>query len=107
MAGPNNAMNFTENQHGNTILEKLRNQKDSGRFCDVILHVQGRQFQAHRNVLASCSPYFDSILKMHKIVKEQLTVTCQNHEVFNCLLNYMYTGNVVIDKHNVAELLRL
>lgn len=102
-----NAMNFTENQHGNVILERLKQQKDAGRFCDVVLHVQGRQYQAHRNVLAACSPYFDSILKVHHIVKEQLTITCQNHEAFQLLLNYMYTGNVVIDKNNVSELLKL
>lgn len=104
---PNNPMNFTENQQGNAILEKLRAQKEQGRFCDIVLYVQGKQFRAHRNVLASCSPYFDSVLKMHKIVKEQLTITCQNSDVFQCLLNYMYTGSVVIDKHNVCELLRL
>lgn len=100
-------MNFTENQHGNVILEKLRMQKDSGRFCDVTLYVEGKQFRAHRNVLASCSPYFNSILKMQRIVKEHLTITCKSSEVFQCLLNYMYTGSVVIDKDNVCELVRL
>lgn len=104
---PNNPMNFTENQHGNVILEKLRMQKDSGRFCDVTLYVEGKQFRAHRNVLASCSPYFNSILKMQRIVKEHLTITCKSSEVFQCLLNYMYTGSVVIDKENVCELVRL
>ncbi|XP_063218012.1 uncharacterized protein LOC134528370 isoform X2 [Bacillus rossius redtenbacheri] len=104
---PNNPMNFTENQHGNAILEKLKIQKEQGRFCDVTLYVEGKQFKAHRSVLASCSPYFDSVLKMHRTVKERLTITCQNSEIFSCLLNYMYTGSVVIDKNNVAELLRL
>ncbi|PSN51079.1 hypothetical protein C0J52_01507 [Blattella germanica] len=104
---PNNPMNFTENQHGNAVLEKLKVQREEGRFCDVTLYVEGKQFRAHRNVLASCSPYFDSVLKMHRTVKEHLTVTCQNSEIFQCLLNYMYTGTVVIDKNNVTELLRL
>ncbi|XP_059472433.1 zinc finger protein 3-like isoform X2 [Neocloeon triangulifer] len=63
--------------------------------------------RAHRSVLASCSPYFDSILKMHRVVKERLTVTCQNSEVFHCLINYMYTGIVLINEANVAEMLRL
>ncbi|KAJ1531467.1 hypothetical protein ONE63_000142 [Megalurothrips usitatus] len=103
----NNPMNFTENQHGNVILEKLRMQKDSGRFCDVTLYVEGKQFKAHRNVLASCSSYFDTMLKMQRIVKEHLTITCKSSEVFQCLLNYMYTGSVVIDKENVCELVRL
>ncbi|KAK7794362.1 hypothetical protein R5R35_007243 [Gryllus longicercus] len=102
---PNNPMNFTENQHGNAILEKLKQQKEQ--FCDVTLYIDGKKYKAHRNVLASCSPYFDSVLKMHKTVKEGLTITCQNPEVFHCLLNYMYTGSIVIDKNNVAELLRL
>ncbi|KAJ8870589.1 hypothetical protein PR048_029612 [Dryococelus australis] len=104
---PNNPMNFTENQHGNAVLEKLKIQKEQGRFCDVTLYVEGKQFKAHRSVLASCSPYFDSVLKMHRTVKERLTIICQNSEIFSCLLNYMYTGSVVIDKNNVAELLRL
>lgn len=104
---PTNAMNFTENQQACIVLEKLWSQRESGRFCDVVLHVQGQKFQAHRNVLAACSPYFDSVLKTHKIIKEQLTVTCQNLDAFQLLLNYMYTGAVVIDKNNVSELLRL
>ncbi|XP_050737947.1 uncharacterized protein LOC127009179 isoform X2 [Eriocheir sinensis] len=104
---PNNAMTFTENQHGTAVLEKLRSQRELMRCCDVILHVAGNQFQAHRCVLAACSPYFDSIFKAGKTVKEQLTITSQDPEVFRCLLAYMYTGTVVVDKTNVAELLRL
>jgi hypothetical protein len=107
MAPTNECMNFTETEHGNALLEKLRSQREEGRFCDVTLHVEGKTFRAHRSVLASCSPYFDSILKMHRVVKERLTVTCQNWEVFQCLINYMYTGHVAIDNENVTEMLRL
>lgn len=106
--GPStNPMNFTENQQANAVLERLRQQRETGRFCDVVLIVQDRQFPAHRNVLAACSPYFDSILKMHKVVKEQVTVHCQYADVFEVLLHYMYSGNVVIDRENVTELLKL
>lgn len=104
---PNNSMNFSENHQGSLILDKLRIQRENGRFCDVTFHVKGKEFKAHRNVLAACSPYFDSVLKMHKIVKEQLTVSCRSHEAFQLLLNYMYTGTVMIDRSNVEELLRL
>lgn len=107
MAPTDCSMNFTETEHGNSMLEKLRSQREEGRFCDVTLYVEGKTFRAHRSVLASCSPYFDSILKMHRVVKERLTVTCQNSEVFQCLINYMYTGNVMIDRDNVTEMLRL
>ena len=99
---------ITENQQqGSTILDKLRLQKESGRFCDVVFHVQNRLYLAHRNVLAACSPYFDSVLKTNRVAKEHLTVQCQNEEVFQALLDYMYTGNMVIPKQKVPELLRL
>lgn len=63
-----NPMTFTENQQGNAVLEKLRQQRETGRFCDVVLVVQDKQYPAHRNILAACSPYFDSILKKHKVI---------------------------------------
>lgn len=104
---PSRIMNFTENRHASVLLENLWSQREAGRFCDIVLHVQGQKFLAHRNVLASCSPFFDSVLKSRKVIKEQLTITCQNLDAFQLLLNYMYTGAVVIDKSTVSELLRL
>ena len=102
-----NPMNFTENQHGNIILEKLRMQRESGRFCDVILYVENERFHVHRNVLSSFSPYFESIFQSQKTTKEKFNITCQRADIFQCFINYMYCGTIVIDKNNVAEMFKL
>ena len=76
------------NNHCTMVFEKLRVQREQGRYCDLILSIQGRQFAAHRCVLASCSPWFDSRLKMHKTLKEaiDLGADCQNLEVTKAIL---------------------
>ena len=93
--------------HCTALFEKLRMQREQGRYCDLVLSIQGRQFPAHRCVLASCSPWFDSRLKMHKTMKEEIAVDCQNLEAFYAVLTYCYTGQISIDKDCVAELLYL
>lgn len=103
----NNAMTFVCNEMGTVLFQKLYEQKKTSRFCDLTLFVNNRIIKAHRNVLACNSPYFDSILKHHKIIREQLIINCADYEVFNKILNYMYTGEITVDFANVEELLKL
>ena len=97
---------ISESNHCVMVFDKLKMQREQGRFCDVILKVNGRDFPAHRCVLASCSSWFDTKFKVHKTMKEIIEVeSCKNYEVFHLVLTYMYTGRVVLDKHNVADIL--
>ncbi|XP_060528203.1 uncharacterized protein LOC132703133 isoform X2 [Cylas formicarius] len=103
----NRTVTFHCAELSSSIFHKLYEQKRMNRFCDVTLYVNNKILRAHRNVLASSSPYFDSILKHHKIVKEQLTINCLDSEIFNSVINFMYTGEITIRHSNVEELLRL
>lgn len=102
-----NTMTFISEDVSSNLLQRLYEQKKSSRFCDITLYVNNKLIKAHRNVLACASPYFDSILKQHKIVREQLTVTCLDVDIFNAIINYMYTGQLVVEHNTVEELLRL
>ncbi|CAH1274055.1 KLHL36 [Branchiostoma lanceolatum] len=47
--------------HANDVLLALNEQRTHGNFCDIVLEVEGQMIQAHRNVLAACSSYFDAM----------------------------------------------
>ena len=106
-----NSMHFNENPSGNSILETLHSQRMDGRFCDIDLHVSSgsieKRFPAHRSVLAACSQYFETRLKTTRVTKEQIHIGCHDVDVFETLLDYMYSGNITIDWNNVHELLKL
>ena len=76
------------NTHCTALFEKLGMQREQGRYFDLVLSIQGRQFPAHHCVFASCSPWFDWCLKMHKTMKEEIAVDCQNLEAFYAILTY-------------------
>ncbi len=59
-------------------------------------------------MLASCSPWFDSRLKMRKTMREEIELDpfLDNLEVFYAVLTYFYTGQITIDRANVSEVLR-
>ena len=100
----NTSMNFTENQQGSAILDKLRHQKDVNRFCDAVFSVNNKEYTAHRCVLAACSPYFETMLiKSDSSPNETISVKCENNSVFEILLNYVYTGKVVIDGNIISS----
>jgi hypothetical protein len=99
-------MNVSDVQLGESIRERLKVQRDTGRFCDVVFHVHSIEFLAHRCVLAACSPYFDSVLDLNRCGKEHLTISA-DWKIFSELIDFIYTGKIYIHEGNVAELLRL
>lgn len=132
-----NPVEFTETTRGSELMAFFKKFREREKYCDVVLHVQGKEFYAHRAILAASSPYFDSIFLTRSIhgsskskvtpaatlsgaakhwarcnkygpgICESLVISCQNHEIFVALLNYMYTGQIQLDKGNVGELMRL
>ena len=71
-------------------------------LCDVILVANGNEFPAHKNVLASCSPYFQAMFtcfeesKQHRIILKDI-----DPKALELLLEYIYTSKIQITEDNV------
>lgn len=120
--GGSGSLNPVLFQDTNNILffDRLKYHQTTGRFCDVTISINSTTFRAHRVVLASVSPYFDSLLHYNRIAKEkvcdiqffhehfmfQICLRYKNVAAFEHLLNYMYSGQITIDRTNVIDLLR-
>ncbi|EPY83296.1 Zinc finger and BTB domain containing protein 34-like protein [Camelus ferus] len=49
---------FDVPEYSSTVLSQLNELRLQGKLCDIIVHIQGQPFRAHKAVLAASSPYF-------------------------------------------------
>ena len=76
----------------NTIINFLTNQT----FADVTLQCQGKNFKAHKVILAAASPVFGAMFKEGTKEHEENIVIIEDLEsdVFELFLRYLYSGEV-------------
>jgi speckle-type POZ protein len=70
------------------------------RFSDVILNIRGREFPAHKNILAARSEVFAAMLQhpMKEQSTNQIEIEDIEPDVLQELLRFIYTGRVQVDK---------
>ncbi|KAM6918781.1 actin-binding protein IPP isoform 2-T2 [Xenentodon cancila] len=85
-------------------INKLRLRSD---FCDVGLKVGGQVFRVHRLVLAASSPYFSALFSggMREADKDEIQIIGVDTEIFEILLDFIYTGTISVTVENVQELM--
>lgn len=54
-------VNQFQPRHGQTMMDKLNDQRLCNQFCDITLLIEGEEFRAHKAVLAACSDYFHTL----------------------------------------------
>ena len=82
-------------------LNALRRQKT---FCDVTVAVKGKEFKAHKVVLAAASPFFLSLWESHMLESNEQLIEIKLEEatasVMEEVLQYIYTGNVSVTEES-------
>ena len=76
-------------------------------LCDVTLVAGGREFRAHRVVLASSSPYFCAMFTNEHLESKQNRIILKQIEpsTLEVLLDFVYTSSLDISEKNVQNLL--
>uniref|UniRef100_A0A3Q3R4F5 BTB domain-containing protein n=1 Tax=Monopterus albus TaxID=43700 RepID=A0A3Q3R4F5_MONAL len=101
---------FSDPGHPKEMLKELNQQRRAKEFTDLKIIVEGKEFEVHQNVLASCSLYFKDLVKRSLGETRsgemlELKMSNINADVLELLLEFVYTGSLVIDSANAKTLL--
>ncbi|KAM8972338.1 kelch-like protein 10 [Pelodytes ibericus] len=78
-----------------------------GKLCDVVIKVNGTEFNAHKNILCSCSSYFRVLFTSgwNHTQKRVYTIPGISPHMMKLIIEYAYDRSVPITAQNVEELL--
>lgn len=87
-----------------TLYNNLNLIYENRKFCDVTLCASGKEYQAHKVILAAQSPVFSAMFEhnMEENQNNRVDVTDIEGEVLEELLRFIYTGKVV-NLENLAK----
>lgn len=98
---------FRGETHSELLLAGLNRIRKENTFTDVRIRVEEQEFPVHKCVLSSFSPYFKAMFTAGLAESDMEVVTLQGvePEMIERLIEYAYTGEITINKHNVQSLL--
>ena len=101
-------MEFSEELYSSRNFSSLHQFRLDGFFCDVTLRCAEKSILAHKAVLASQSRYFYNALTSagSDTAEFEMPMGIASHNV-EALVDFMYTGTLVVESNNLRELLRL
>ena len=96
-------------QHRQELIERVEALRRNESFCDVIVSVKGKEFKAHKLVLAAASPFFLSLLTSDMREGNEQLIRIELEEataaVMEEVLKYIYTGNVSVTEESGHNLI--
>lgn len=86
------------------VMNQLRRE---GQLCDITFRIGCECFMAHRVVVASVSPYLRAMFTcgMKESSQDEIELRDIEPQAMSALINYSYTGEVLVTVDNVQDLL--
>ena len=96
-------------KHLQELAQRLDILRRNEGFCDITISVKGKQFRAHKAVLAARSPFFLTLLNSDMKESSEKLITLELEEateaVMEDVLKYVYTGNLLVTEERAHNLI--
>ncbi|CAF2401212.1 unnamed protein product [Rotaria sp. Silwood2] len=96
-------------QFKTSVLERLREQRNSREFCDLVLCAENEKFNVHKCVLVASSDYFEAMISrsgMQEATADTIELKDITANGLRAVLDFIYTGELSLSIENIAEVLR-
>ncbi|XP_075453712.1 zinc finger and BTB domain-containing protein 24 [Ascaphus truei] len=98
-------VNIHSRAYRDTVLTSLEEQRRKGFLCDITLIVENVHFRAHKALLAASSEYFSMMFADEGDVGQSIYVMeGMVAEIFGALLQFVYTGNVLVNEKCLQQI---
>ncbi|XP_025834257.1 kelch-like protein 17 [Agrilus planipennis] len=98
---------FSTSEHSTNALTLIHKMRQRGQLCDVTLNIGVESVRAHKVVLAAVSPYFFAMFNGDMVEQTRTDIVLHDMDAtaVELLIEYAYTGKVIITPDNVQVLL--
>lgn len=98
---------YRPDSHTSAAFQRLVAMREENRLCDVVVNVGELSINAHRAVLAACSPYFEAMFSgdMRESLEGVVTIVDFDPGAIRSLIDFCYSCSITITLDNVMDIL--